>query len=86
MKERKSASLEKADDKLPVVRIEAGEDDARTIFCDARKKLRPPVVEMKRIMDWYPIKWEHIIRNLPLEIYELDDSVHTKTFELCHNL
>ena len=85
-KERKNGSLERADDKLPLVKIPAGEDDARNIFCEARKKLRPPVVEMKKTMEWYPTKWEQIVRNLPLGIYSLDDSVNSKAVELCHNL
>ena len=86
MKDKKSASLEKADDKLHMLKIEAGEDHARSTFCDAWKILRPPVVEIKKTMEWYPTKWDHIIRNLPLDIYALDDSVHSKTVELCHNL
>ena len=86
MKAKKSASLEKADDKLPVVKVEAGEDDAKSLFCDARRVLRPPVVEMKNIMSWYPTKWDEIIRNLPLDIYSLNDSVISKSIELCHNL
>ena len=86
MKERKNGTLEKADDKIPTVKIPAGEDDARTMFCDARKLLRPPVVEMSKMMDWYPTKWDDIIRNLPLDIYSLDDSVNSKSVELCHNL
>ena len=40
---KKSSSLEKADDKLPLVKVEAGEDDAKTVFCVARRQLRPPV-------------------------------------------
>lgn len=86
MKEKKRSSLERSDDKLPMIKIEAGEDDARNVFCEARKKLRPPVVEMKNIMSWYPTKWDHIIRNLPLDIYSLDDSINPKCIELCHNL
>ena len=87
MKERKSATLEKADDKLPVVEVPAGQDDARSLFCEARRLRRPPVVEMgSKVMEWYPIKWEEIIRNLPLDIYSLDDSVNSKSVELCHNL
>ena len=69
-----------------MIKVAAGEDDARTKFCEARKQLRPPVVEIKKVMDWYPTKWDNIIRNLPLDIYDLDDSVHSKTIELCHNL
>ena len=69
-----------------MVKIEAGEDDARTKFCTARKLLRPPVVEIKKTMDWFPTKWDAIIRNLPLDLYGLDDSVHSKAVELCHNL
>ena len=61
LKEKKSGNFEKADDKLPLLKIEAGEDDARNVFCEARKILRPPVVEMKRIMEWYPTKWEQIV-------------------------
>jgi hypothetical protein len=87
LKERKNNStLEKADDKLPIVKIPAGEDDARSLFCSARKLLRPPVVEMSKMMDWYPTKWEQIVRNLPLDIYSLDDSVNSRSVELCHNL
>ena len=69
-----------------MVKIEAGEDNARTVFCEARKKLRPPVLEMKKMMEWYPTKWDQIVRNLPLDVYSLDDSVNSKCIELCHNL
>ena len=86
MQERKSASLEKADDKLPMVKVEAGEDDARTKFCSARKVLRPPAVEIQKIMGWYLTKWDASIKNLPMDLYGLDDSVHSKVVELCHNL
>ena len=78
--------MERADDKLLIVKVLAGEDDAKTMFCEARKQLRPPVVEMKKIMDWYPTKWDEVVRNLPLDLYALDDSVNPKCIELCHNL
>ena len=48
MKAKKSASLKKADDKLPHIKLSADEDDAKTIFSEARRKLRPPVVELKK--------------------------------------
>ena len=86
MKAKKSTSLEKADDKLPLIKLSADKDDAKTIFSEARRKLRPPVAELKKMMDWYPTKWDEIIRNLPLGIYSLDDEVHSKSIELCHNL
>ena len=86
MKAKKSASLEKTDDKLPLIKIKADEDDARKVFSKARQVLRPPVVKMKNIMGWYNTKWDQIIRNLPLDIYALDDNVNSKSIELCHNL
>ena len=78
--------MEKADDKLPKIVISAGEDNARDILCKARMLLRPPVLEIEDFMASMPTKWEAIIRNLPLEIYGLNDSVNTKAIELCHNL
>ena len=79
-----NASLEKADDGLPLLKVEGGDDDAKTIFCPERRQLRPPVVEIKRIMDWYPTKWDAVVRNLPLAVCSLVDNINPKCIELCH--
>ena len=37
-------------------------------------------------MEWFPTIRKEVIRNLPLGVYGLQDSVSTKAIELCHNL
>ena len=74
--------MEKADDKLPLVKIPAGEDNATDKICEARSMLRPVMREKKDQMDWLPTKWTEITRNLPLAVYGLQDCVSTKAVEL----
>ena len=87
MKSSAKNSLEKCDDKLVKVKIPEGEDDAfETLNIIARQKLRPVNKEIDAIMDWFPRERKEIIRNLPLGVYGLQDSVPTKSIEACHNL
>ena len=86
-KKAKLSSLEKTDDKIPTVKIPAGDDNARDVLnTKARQLLRPPVLEMEKMMEWYVSNRVEVTRNLPLGIYGLQDCVSTKSVELCHNL
>ena len=49
----------------------AGTDDAKDNLFKAR---------------WMPTERDAVIRNLPLEVYGLNDCVSSKAIELCHNL
>jgi hypothetical protein len=84
--EKKKGEKEKSDDKLPLVKIPAGEDDAMNRISDARKLLRPVNKEIKEQMSWLPTAWKEIVRNLPLRVYGLDDCVSAKDIEQCHDL
>ena len=80
-------SHEKSDDVLKKVKIPEGEDDAgENINIEARKALRPVNKELSDQMKWYVTKREQIVRNLPLDLYGLADSVPTKAIELAHDL
>ena len=86
-KESKDNTVEKTDDKIPTVEIPAGPDNAGDILnIEAREKLRPVNKEMGDIMDWYVYKRKEIVRNIPLNLYGLQDSVSSKAIESCHNL
>ena len=89
-KKRKSElknALEKSDDTIKPVMIPAGEDDCKNnLNIEARKLMRPVVKELGKVMDWFPTIHTEVIRNLPLQIYGLQDSVSTKAIELAHNL
>ena len=87
MKESTKSGQEKSDDEIKKVKIPAGEDDAReTLNIEARKALRPVNKEISEQMSWIVTKWDQVVRNLPLDIYGLADSVPTKAIELAHNL
>ena len=78
-KKSKQNSLEKCDDKLSTVRIPAGDDNAREkLNIEARKLIRPAVLEIEKQMEWFPTVRREVIRNLPLGVYGLQDSVSTK--------
>ena len=88
-KERKTKKrkVEKSDDKIPVVMIPAGEDDCRDKVSEARKlTCRPVVKEVKEYMSWMPVKYDEIVRKLPLRTYGLEDKLVTSTLEDCHDL
>ena len=86
MKESHKNSQEKSDDKLKEVKVPDGVDDAKDNLHKIARNLRPVNSEITEQMSWKKIKREEIVRNLPLEIYGLSDSVATKPIELCHNL
>ena len=87
MKESSKNAQEKSDDEIKKVKIPEGEDDAKeTLNIEARKALRPVNKEISEQMSWIVTKRENIIRNLPLEIYGLADSVPTKAIEAAHSL
>ena len=87
MKEKQKNSMEKSDDKIATVSIPAGDDNAGDILnIEARKKWRPVNMELSQQMSWFPSERKEVIRNLPLEVYGLQDTVGTKAIELCHNL
>ena len=89
-KKRKSElknALEKCDDTIKAVMIPAGEDDCKNnLNIEARKLMRPVIKEIGKCMDWFPTIHTEVIRNLPLQIYGLQDGVSTKAIELSHNL
>ena len=76
-------SQEKADDKVEVL---SGSDDAQDNLNKVARNLRPVNKEINDQMQWKTTEWKEVIRNLPLEVYGLADSVATKPIELCHNL
>ena len=86
LKERSRNSQEKADDKIRMVEVPAGEDDAQEILNTVARNLRPVNKEIKEQMGWLLTERKDVIRNLPLEVYGMADSVATKALELCHNL
>jgi hypothetical protein len=87
MKDSGKNSQEKCDDVIKKVKIPEGEDDAgETVNIEARKALRPMNKEIGDQMSWMVTKYEQVVRNLPLEIYDLADCVPTKAIELAHNL
>jgi hypothetical protein len=78
---------EKCDDTIKSVMIPAGEDDAKNnLNVEARKRLRPVVKEISKVMEWFPTNWTDIIRNLPMGVYGLQDGISTKAIELAHDL
>ena len=80
-------SKEKCDDTIKSVMIPAGADDAKNnLNVEARKKLRPVVKDISKQMEWFPIAWTEIIRNLPMSVYGLQDGISTKAIELAHDL
>ena len=86
-KELKNNSIEKSDDDIIKVMIPAGEDDAGDVINkEARKLMRPINKEIGQIMSWYQYKRTEVIRNLPLALYGLQDTVSTRAVELAHNL
>ena len=86
-KEMKQNAIEKCYDEIPTVMIKEGEDNAgEKLNIEARKALRPVNKEINSLMDWFPSSRKEIVRNLPLGVYGLQDSVSTKAIELCHNL
>ena len=85
-KNEQKTDQERSDDSLPLIKIPEGEDNAFDKICEARKLLRPVNKEIKDQMSWMPTSWKEITRNLPLRVYGLDDCIHTKAIELCHNL
>jgi hypothetical protein len=86
-KQRKRGEQEKSDDKLLTIRIPAGEDDGQNQISEARKLTSRPVnKEIKDQMSWLPVRYKEIIRNLPLRVYGLEDSVSTSAIEACHDL
>ena len=87
VKQTKQNTFEKSDDAIPTLKIPAGEDNALDVIHEeARQMLRPVNKEIKEMMTWLPVKRTEVIRNLPLGVYGLQDSVSTKAVELCHNL
>ena len=87
VKQTKQNTFEKSDDLIPTLKIPGGEDNAQDVVHEeARKMLRPVNKEIKELMTWFPIKRIEVIRNLPLSVYGLQDTVSTKAMELCHNL
>ena len=86
MKDASKNSQEKADDKLKKVEVEAGSDDAQNNLNEGARNLRPVNKEMNDQMKWRVTEYKEIVRNLPLELYGLADTVATKPIELCHNL
>ena len=86
LKERSNNSQEKADDKLRMVEVPAGADDAQEVLNTVARNLRPVNKEIKEQMSWLVTERKDVIRNLPLEVFGMADSVATKALELCHNL
>ena len=78
---------EKTNDKLPLLDIPAGKDDAINVISEARKLLSRPVMkEVKDQMSWLPVKYKEITRSLPLRTVGLEDCVMTSAIEDCHDL
>ena len=78
---------EKSDDTIKKVKIPEGDDDAgENLNIEARKALRPVNKEISKQMSWFVTKYEQVIRNIPVDIYRLADSVPTKAIELAYNL
>ena len=74
MKDGGKNSEEKCDDVIKKVKVPEGEDDAgETVNIEARKALRPMNKEIGDQMSWMVTKYEQVVRNLPLEIYDLAD-------------
>ena len=86
MKNASKNSQEKADDKLKEVEVTGGVDDAQEKLNEVARNLRPVNKEIGDQMKWKVTEWKEVVRNLPLEVYGLADSVATKPIELCHNL
>ena len=86
LKEKNKTSKEKADDKLKEVQVPSGIDDAKDNLNKEARNLRPVNAEISEQMTWWVTEREEVIRNLPLEVYGLSDSVSTKPIELCHSL
>ena len=75
----------KCDDTIKSVMIPAGADDAKNnLNVEARKRLRPVVKEISKVMEWFPTAWTDIIRNL--SVYGLQDGISTKAIKLAHDL
>ena len=61
----------------------AGEDNGVDQICKARKLLARPVnKEIKEQMSWMPVKYNEIVRNLPLRVYGLEDCVSSSAIAL----
>ena len=86
MKDASRNSQEKADDKLKKIEVKAESDDAQDNLNESARNLRPVNKEITDQMKWRTTEWKEVIRNLPVEVYGLADSVATKPIELCHNL
>ena len=87
LKSQLKNAKEKCDDIIKSVVIPAGEDNAKNqLNVEARKLLRPVVKDISKMMEWFPITWTEVIRNLPLAVYGLQDGVSTKAIEMAHDL
>jgi uncharacterized membrane protein YgcG len=83
LKERNKNSQEKCDDNLKRVEVPAGLDDAQDNLNIEARKLRPVNKEISEQMTWMVRERKGVVRNLPLDVYGLADSVATKPIELC---
>ena len=85
-KQSHKMSVEKSDDKITSIKIEEGVDDAKVILHKEARNLRPAILEIKDQMSWLEKSRKEIIRNLPLEVYGLQDQIQSKVIEACHDL
>ena len=67
------------------INVEAGEDDATTIFHPQRYQLRPPVVSMTKVWANYPTHWPEVYYSIDLSDVGLDNVLGQKQKELLHD-
>ena len=87
-KEKRSRSMagrEKPDEPIKKVKVEAGEDDALSIFHFKRFKLRTPLTDPKDYWHLMPIKWPEVNKSLYLENIGMDNICSPKTLEMLHD-
>ena len=86
LKEKRSRSnvgREKPDETIKNVKVEAGEDDALTVFHSKRFKFRTPFTDPKEYWHLMPLKWPEVNKSLYLENIGMDNICSPKTSTPC---
>ena len=75
----------KTNTSVKTVKIEAGEDDATSIFHPQHYSMRPPVSGMGKIWESYPTHWPEVYYSTDLSDVGLDNVLGQKQLELLHD-